>query len=82
MSGTSMACPQVVGALACYAESNRELTPEQAMNFIKDNAISAITSVGSNYNDFRNLQGGTNKILHYPNIQIDTPIPTPTYSGW
>jgi hypothetical protein len=81
MSGTSMACPQVAGALACYAESNRELTPEQAMNFIKDNAVSAMTSVGSNYYDFRNLQGGTDKILHYPNIvsSINQPAPPEDY---
>ena len=39
MTGTSMACPIVAGTIALVMSSNKNITPEEAYQFVKDTAI-------------------------------------------
>jgi subtilisin family serine protease len=59
-SGTSMACPQVCGLLACALELNPTMTPEGALNYLiehsKHNQITDDTYL-------RSLQGAPNRYL-------------------
>lgn len=70
MGGTSMASPQVCGAIACYlTEGNVTRSAdlvEQVTQWIKDNGVPALSTGASPYD----LYGGSNKILHFPNITV------------
>lgn len=68
-SGTSMASPQVAGMIACYAQSNRNINQETARNFINNNSKATLND-GTGH---LNLQGGTNKYAHMPNITYKNP---------
>ncbi len=70
LNGTSMASPQVCGAIASYlTEGNvarSENIVEQVRQWISDNGIPALSGLAFPYN----LSNGTNKILHFPNITV------------
>jgi hypothetical protein len=70
LSGTSMASPQVCGAIASYlTEGNVQRSGnivEQVTQWIKDNSIPTLSN-GSFPHD---LHEGTNKILYFPNITV------------
>ena len=63
-SGTSMASPQVAGMIACYAQNNRTINQQDALDFIVNNAEPTVQD-GTGY---QNLQGGTNKYAYFPGI--------------
>ena len=63
-SGTSMASPQVAGMLTCYAQNNRTINQQDALNFIIDNAKPTV----QNGTGDQSLQGGTNKYVYFPGI--------------
>lgn len=71
MDGTSMASPQVCGAIACYlTEGNIARSAdliEQVTQWIKDNGVPALSTGAYPYD----LYGGSNKILHFPNITVN-----------
>jgi hypothetical protein len=64
ISGTSMASPQVCGILACALETYPNMTPTQAMQYIKAyGKTSQITDTGGDAADTTSLQGSDNRYL-------------------
>ena len=59
-----MASPQVAGMIACYAQNNRTINQQDALDFIVNNAEPTVQD-GTGY---QNLQGGTNKYAYFPGI--------------
>lgn len=68
ISGTSQACPQVTGILACVLQARPTMTPAEALQFVIDNAISGslVQTGASSYSNTTDLQGGANLILKTP----------------
>jgi subtilisin family serine protease len=68
MSGTSMACPQVTGMLACVLQARPTMTPAEAKQFVIDHSVKNSLQVGGaeNYSNQRSLQSGNNRILKTP----------------
>lgn len=70
-SGTSMACPQVCGILACLLENFPDLKQEECLQIIKDLSKSSqlFDSGTDNHGDTTSLQGSNNKYLFYLKIR-------------
>lgn len=68
LSGTSMACPQVTGMLACVLQARPTMTTAEAKNFIAEHSIknSLQVSGAEGYSNQTSLQGGENRILKTP----------------
>ena len=68
ISGTSQACPQVTGLLACVLQARPTMTPAQALEFILNYAVSGdlVQTGASSYSNTTDLQGGANLILKTP----------------
>jgi hypothetical protein len=65
-NGTSMASPQVCGVLACVLETYPDLTPSEAMDYIKKYARTGqLTDTGGGLDDYQSLQGAPNLYLAY-----------------
>lgn len=65
-SGTSMACPQVTGVLACALETNPQWTPSQALDYlVATSGKDQITDTGGGFADFTSLQGSPNRYLAF-----------------
>lgn len=68
ISGTSQACPQVTGVLACVLQARPTMTAAEAKAFItssaQKNALSDPTTGG--YSNFNSLQGAANRYLYMP----------------
>lgn len=66
ISGTSMASPQVTGAIACLAEQYPRINNEFALRYLIENSQSAVNQgVGINTSPYRNTQGSPNRLLVY-----------------
>jgi len=66
ISGSSMAAPQVAGALSLYLELNPAATPERAKRFILEESKDSLlydTVDNDDYEESRSLLGGNNKLL-------------------
>lgn len=67
ISGTSMAAPNVAGALALYTQINPGATPAQGLSFVNSNAgVSKIYTTGLD-NDYaveRSILGGNNRFAY------------------
>ena len=64
IQGTSMASPQVCGALACFLEHDPTISPQDARELIRRQARGFISDTGSdNVTDVRSLQGANNNLL-------------------
>lgn len=57
-SGTSMASPQVTGLLACLCEQEPNLTQAEALQYIKESALSDVADNGSNPNQSSHIGFG------------------------
>ncbi len=68
LGGTSMACPQVTGMLACILQARPTMTPAEAKQFVIDHSVNNSLQVTGteNYSNQRSLQGGNNRILKTP----------------
>lgn len=71
LSGTSMASPQVTGILACLLEIYPNMTPTQALSYVRSYAKnSQINDTASSFpdwtDDYDSLQGADNKYLYFP----------------
>lgn len=68
ISGTSMACPQVTGLLACVLQARPSMTPTEAKQFLIDYALNNVLQEGSDtsYTSTTYLQGGNNRYLKMP----------------
>ena len=68
LSGTSMACPQVTGMLACILQARPSMTATEAKNFIIEHSVTNSLQVAGteSYSNQRSLQGGNNRILKTP----------------
>lgn len=66
LSGTSMASPQVVGAIALVLQFKPWLTPAQAVTMLTNiSANNRISDIGAvSYTNYRSLQGSANKYLY------------------
>jgi hypothetical protein len=63
-SGTSMACPQVAGYLACMLEKYPTATPTQLYSFVANNASTGqLTSNVAGYGLNNDLNGASNLVL-------------------
>lgn len=73
ISGTSMASPQVCGILACLMQSNLNLTPAQALEWINYYATkNQITDTGGEQRDPTSLRGSPNQYLFAKKLRPDT----------
>lgn len=84
-NGTSQAAPQVSGVIAQLLQLNPAATPEQAKEWIMENAISGeMYEPSYDYSDLRSLLGGEAKYLYNP-LNRDTVLSvsdkTPTYTA-
>ena len=70
IGGTSMACPQVTGVVACLLQSRPWYTQWQVSQWIKENATTGLLDEtfygGSGYTQYGGLQGAGNRILYQP----------------
>ena len=67
ISGTSMAAPNVAGALALYTQINPGATPAQGLSFINTNAGASkiyTTGLDNDYDDSRSILGGNNRFAY------------------
>ena len=75
ISGTSQACPQVAGVLACLLQARPWMTPEQVRNWTTGTASTWLVNEayygGSGYTNFGSLLGGPAKALVQPFILPD-----------
>lgn len=68
ISGTSQACPQVTGVLACALQARPTMTAAEAKAFITSSAqknMLANPTTGG-YSNFNSLQGAANRYLYMP----------------
>ncbi len=68
LGGTSMACPQVTGMLACVLQARPNMTPAEAKAFVIEHSVKNSLQVtgAESYSNQRSLQGGANRILKTP----------------
>lgn len=68
LQGTSMACPQVAGVVACLMQMRPELNIYEVKRFLWRHAIKDQLDEGleNTYTNFHNLHGGANHILGFP----------------
>lgn len=68
IDGTSMACPQVTGLLACVLQARPSMTPAEAKQFVIDHSMKNVLQEGSSYQytSTTYLQGGNNRYLKMP----------------
>lgn len=64
--GTSMACPQVTGILACALEHNPRMTPADCLDYLKQHGkTNQITDGDGTFLDKLSLLGSDNRFLYY-----------------
>jgi len=85
--GTSMASPQVAGMLACIAELYPNMTPADAMTYVKNYAkLSQIRDTGGINptwtSDRFSIQGSTNRYMFMPKERPVAGIPYPKKNVW
>lgn len=68
ISGTSMACPQVTGVLACALQARPGMTPAEAKQFVIDYSLKNVLQQGTStsYASTTYLQDGNNRYLKMP----------------
>ena len=75
LQGTSMACPQVAGVLACLLEARPKYTPQDCKNWIKSmSTLDRLQDSLGGYTDTQSLQGSENRYLHWPYSQLENPL--------
>ena len=84
LSGTSMACPQVAGVVACLLQARPDLTAQEVKNFLEKYAIKdeLVDNGDGSYGDIRSLNDGANRILGFPYarpVRGDVNRPIPNY---
>jgi hypothetical protein len=67
ISGTSMASPQVAGAVACYAQNRNDVNQNNVKAWIESNSRPTV----SDGSWPKSLNGGLGKMLYYPGLQVD-----------
>ena len=73
ISGTSMASPQVCGALACALEIYPAMNQAAARTYLSAYAkLAQMTDTGGSYTDLTSLQGATNRYLYYKEERAST----------
>jgi subtilisin family serine protease len=83
VSGTSQACPQVTGVVACLLQARPWMTPTQVLSWLKSTSLKnqlnesafvggSIPSVGT-YTNLASIQGGNNYIL-YQSFNLPDPL--------
>lgn len=72
LSGTSMASPQVTGLLACLMQSNINLTPAQALEWVNYYTTKdQITDTGGGQRDTTSLRGAPNQFIFAKKLRPD-----------
>jgi subtilisin family serine protease len=68
VSGTSQACPQVAGVLACVLQARPTMTTAQAKAFLTEHSVKgALTMTGvDSMSNTSSIQSGNNRILQNP----------------
>lgn len=71
ISGTSQACPQVTGVLACALQARPNMTPEEAKQFMTGYSLkNALLNAGNpsvdNFYSYNDLQMGNNRFMYQP----------------
>lgn len=66
-NGTSMACPQVAGLLACALETYPNMSHADTLQYLLDNCLTdqMFDRTPVNAGDYYSLQGSPNRMLHF-----------------
>ena len=79
ISGTSMACPQICGILACLAEQEPNLTQAEALQHLIENSLSEVNDPGGNPNSspYRAFGDSNNRYAFIPKKRSDDGMASP-----
>ena len=69
ISGTSMASPNVTGALTLFLQVNPQATAAECKKFLTNNSQAVMDmgdNTGTDYSDNTSTQGGPNRFLYFP----------------
>jgi len=78
INGTSMACPQVTGVIACLAEQEPHLTQAEALEHLKENALSEVGTTGTiNHSTYEAFGDSNNRYLFMPKKRPETGTQSP-----
>ena len=80
ISGTSMASPQVCGVIACLAEQEPYLTQAEALQHLKENALSDVGTTGDiNHSGYEAFGDSHNRYLFMPKKRPETGTLSPAF---
>ena len=80
ISGTSMSSPQVCGVIACLAEQEQDITQAEALQHLKENALSEVGTTGTiNHSTYEAFGDGPNRYLFMPKKRPETGTLSPAF---
>ena len=78
INGTSMACPQVCGIIACLAEQEPNLTQAEALQHLKEHALAEVGTTGTiNHSTYEAFGDSHNRYAFIPKKRPDSGMASP-----
>ncbi len=78
INGTSMACPQVCGIIACLAEQEPNLTQAEALQHLKEHALAEVGTTGTiNHSTYEAFGDSHNRYAFMPKKRPDSGMTSP-----
>ena len=78
INGTSMACPQVCGIIACLAEQEPNLSQAEALQHLKEHALAEVGTTGTiNHSTYEAFGDSHNRYAFIPKKRPDSGMASP-----